>query len=258
MCKMPSCIGAQANPFMALPVARHASDGFIATLQAPWDDFYSAKRSSKARRQDKSKRSRLCENGDVTMLTVGPDQVAETIDTLLAQKSAIFARKGIPDPFQRPGYRDFFLHLALDPPTRDLVHVSRLDVGGEPAAVNLGLEYRGRYSLCLVSYDEKFARFSPGAIHLNELLRRAVDRDLHEFDFLVGLQRLKREWSDRRIELYDHIAGATARGLLAASILRLLAGIKRTVKTNPVLWNAFLRLREATATLRAAPRQSED
>jgi CelD/BcsL family acetyltransferase involved in cellulose biosynthesis len=251
LCKMPGRIGGQVNPFMAQPAARHPSDGFLLTLQPPWEDFYIARRSAKARRQDKSKRARLGETGDVRMVNAqGEKEIAATIDDLLSQKSAVFARKGILDPFQRPGYREFFLHLALDARTRDLLHVSRLDVDGQPAAINLGIEYRGRYSLCLVSYDEKFARFSPGAIHLNELLHRAIERGLLEFDFLVGFQRLKQEWADRRIELYDHVAGVTPRGVLIAAALRGLARAKRTVKTSPGLWNAFLRLREATGPLR--------
>ena len=49
-----------------------------------------------------------------------------------------------------------------------------LRVGDEFAAVSFGLEYRGRYSLLQVGYDEKFARFSPGAIHLNETIERIV------------------------------------------------------------------------------------
>ena len=249
--KMPAAIGTQANPFAALPVSLHPSEAYLTALQPNWDQFYEARRSAKARRQDRSKVKRLGELGAVSMVT--PDQrdkVTRLLDILFAQKSETFARKGIADVFQRPGYREFFLDLISNPHTKDFTHVSELRVGAASAAVNFGLEYRGRYSLYLVSYDEALARFSPGAIHLNELMRWAIDRGLNEFDFLVGFQRLKREWSDQRVPLYDHIRGVTLSGHATALSLRALSRTKRAIKASPVLWDAYLSLRALLGVLK--------
>jgi CelD/BcsL family acetyltransferase involved in cellulose biosynthesis len=244
LCKMPETIGAQANPFTALARSLHPSEAFVATLDGNWDVFYQARRSAKARRQDRSKMKRLAELGDIRVLTAGQgDRTARAMQTLFAQKAETFARKGLADVFRRPGYREFFLDLASNPRTRDLAHVSELRVGATVAAISFGLEYRDRYSLCLVSYDESLSRFSPGAIHLNELMHRAVDRALHEFDFLVGFQRLKREWADRRIPLCDHIRGTTVAGHIAAATLRARARLKRAIKASPVLWDTYLSFR---------------
>lgn len=256
--KMPATVGGRKNPFAALPVLPHPSDAYAATLTGDWDSFYRARRSAKSRRQDRSKLKRLAEFGVVRMLT--PDrrrEITRAVDTLLAQKAVTFARKGIGDRFRNPGYRDFYHDLALNPRTRNLAHVSELKVGDAAAAINFGLEYRGCYSLCLVSYDEGFSRFSPGAIHLNELFHRAIDRGLHEFDFLVGFQRLKREWSDRRMLLYDHFAGTTARGTIAALVLRFRSRLKRLIKTTPTLWNTYTRLRALRAAL-PGPARDDD
>ncbi|MEX2128804.1 MAG: GNAT family N-acetyltransferase [Xanthobacteraceae bacterium] len=257
---MPEFVGGQRNPLVALTATLHPSEGYIATLPGDWDTFYRARRSSKARRQDRTKLKRLGEIGDVRMITPERrDDIALTIKTLIAQKSATFARKGISDKFQRPGYREFFFELALDQRTGEMVHTSELRVGSMPAAVSFGLQYRDRYSLCLVSYDEDFSRDSPGAIHLNELMHRAIDRGMHEFDFLVGSQRLKREWSDRRIPLYDHIAAATTRGWPVAAMSRALSRVKRAIKTSPALWDAFVRIRAFAGTLnRRRGAESED
>jgi CelD/BcsL family acetyltransferase involved in cellulose biosynthesis len=203
------------------------------------------------RRQDRSKMKRLAELGPVRMVaTEQADARSRVLWNLFSQKSETFARKGIADVFRRPGYREFFLELASNPRTKAMAHVSELRAGPRAAAINFGLEYRGRYSLYLVSYDEALSRFSPGAIHLNELLHRAIDRRLSEFDFLVGFQRLKREWSDRRITLYDHVSGATALGRIGAATLRIRTRLKRTVKATPLLWDAYLALRESLAPLR--------
>jgi CelD/BcsL family acetyltransferase involved in cellulose biosynthesis len=96
------------------------------------------------------------------------------------------------------------------------------------------MEYNGRYSLFLVSYDRSFARHSPGVIHLNRLLQRAIGRRLKEFDFLVGEQRLKLEWADGEIELYDHIAASTIRGIVPALLARETCHQANAVAVEPL------------------------
>jgi CelD/BcsL family acetyltransferase involved in cellulose biosynthesis len=113
------------------------------------------------------------------------------------------------------------------------------------------MEYRGRYSLFMVSYDRSFARLSPGVIHLNKLIERAIARRLSEFDFLVGEQRLKLEWTDSEIELLDHIAVSTLRGAIPALLARMFTHAKRTVKQTPWLWRNFQTLRAAAGAFRS-------
>jgi CelD/BcsL family acetyltransferase involved in cellulose biosynthesis len=249
--KMSVAIGTQANPFVDLPLSLHASEAYVATLLPHWNEFYERRRSAKARRHDRSKLKRLAELGAVDLVSPeSADQAAHLLTALLAQKSETFARKGIADVFRRRGYRAFFLDLVSNARTREFTHVSELRVGPSAAAIGFGLEYRGRYFLYLVSYDESFSRFSPGAIHLNALLRRSIERGLHEFDFLVGLQRLKREWSDQRIQLYDHVAGTTFVGYAIAASLRGWSRLKRAIKASPVLWDGYLALRALVGTLK--------
>jgi CelD/BcsL family acetyltransferase involved in cellulose biosynthesis len=249
--KMPARIAENANPPSALPAIPHPSPGHVATLAGDWNGYYCEHRTAKARKQDRSKLSRLAEIGDVTLHEPSqPDEAVRILETLFAQKADALQRKGIADFFERPGHREFFLDLAGNPRLRDIVHVSALAVGPALAAINLGMEYKGRYSLFLVSYDRTFARLSPGVIHLNKLLERAIVRGLNEFDFLVGEQRLKLEWADREIELYDHIAASTFRGVFPALLARLFTRAKRVVKQTPWLWSAFRQLRTAAASLR--------
>jgi len=249
--KMSAAVGTQANPFVDLPLSLHASEAYVATLLPRWDEFYERRRSAKARRHDRSKLKRLAELGALDLVSPeSADKAAHLLEALFAQKSETFARKGIADVFRRRGYREFFRDLVSNPRTREFTHVSELRVGTSAAAISFGLEYRSRYFLYLVSYDESFSRFSPGAIHLNALLRRAIERGLHEFDFLVGLQRLKREWSDQRIQLYDHVAGATLPGHAVAASLRAWSRLKRAIKASPALWNGYLTLRAWVGALK--------
>src|SRR5262249_14542457 len=140
--KMPDTVGTQANPFLSLDVMLNPSGAYQATIGDDWEKFYSAKRSSATRRRDRTKLKKLGEMGEVRFVTPQAAETPATLDTLIRQKSAAFARMGVPDIFARRGYMAFFHEIAG---RRDFVHISRLDVGATEAAVNLGLTFRDCY-----------------------------------------------------------------------------------------------------------------
>ncbi len=170
--------------------------------------------------------------------------IARTLETLISQKSRSFARMGVEDIFARPGYREFFLDIATDLNVSALTHVSRLDVGATTAATNLGLRFRACYYLVLSSYhDGEFSRFGPGRAHLHELLRHAIDSGFQRFDFTVGDEPYKRDWSDTELRLYDHLAAVTLRGWLVTATATAFRRTKRYIKQTPTLWHAFSKVR---------------
>jgi CelD/BcsL family acetyltransferase involved in cellulose biosynthesis len=255
--KLPEHIGAQGNPFLTLSVSPNPSGAYLTALPADWDTFYAAKRSSSTRRRDRSKRKRLADGGEVQMATpVVPEDSLATLDVLIAQKRRAFARMGVPDIFARPGYPEFYTDLVSRAPA--LVHVSRLQIGPAYAATNLALVFRGRYYHVLASYDDgPAARFGPGAAHLRELMRYAIERGCDTFDFTIGDEPYKRDWCDTELKLYDHVAAMTPRGWLVAGPMALARRLKRTIKQSPFLWDAITRLRAATGSAKS-PRAGDD
>jgi CelD/BcsL family acetyltransferase involved in cellulose biosynthesis len=156
----------------------------------------------------------------------------------------------VDDAFLQPGQREFFLGVACDPAMSDLVHVSRLDVGSEMAAISVGLKYRGCYYLILSSYvSGALARFGPGRAQLQELMRYAIAEGFHQFDFTVGDEPYKRDWSDTEVMLQDYLAAVTVRGWLFVAILAVFRRLKRHIKQSPGLWRAFSRARALAGVL---------
>jgi CelD/BcsL family acetyltransferase involved in cellulose biosynthesis len=241
--KLPAQVGSQPNPFLALMVAPNPSGAYLTALTTDWESFYSTKRSSSTRRRDRSKRKRLSESGDVQMVTpVVPEDSMRTLDVLIEQKRRAFARMGVPDIFARPGYPEFYAELVSRSPA--LVHVSRLQVGAAYAATNLALVFRGRYYHVLASYDEgPLSRFGPGAAHLHDLMRYAIERGCDYFDFTIGDEPYKRDWCDTELKLYDHVAAVTPRGWLVATPIIVARRAKRAIKQSPLLWQLVTRLR---------------
>jgi CelD/BcsL family acetyltransferase involved in cellulose biosynthesis len=249
--KMQEQVGERPNPFAALDIMLHPSGAHIATLGENWDSFYSAKRSSATRKKERRKLKQLGEMGEVRFAdATDMPQRAEVLDVLIEQKSRAFARMGVNDIFAVPGNREFFKDVATDPAMRDIIHVSKLDVGATVAATNLGLIYNGCYCLVLSSYQEgDISRFGPGRAHLHELLRYSMVKGLRLFDFTVGDEAYKLDWSDKNVKLYDYLEPVTIRGRLAVMAMMGFRHTKRFIKHTPILWRLYTMARSYKARM---------
>lgn len=249
--RLPETVGGQGNPFLALGnVQPHASNAHMTRLAPTWGEYYGAKRSSGSKKRDKQKRRKLEEFGAVELVTPqSREEIARTVDTLIAQKAATFARMGVANPFEKPGVRDFYMDLATN--ETGMIHVCHLEVGGKVAAANWGVSFDGRYHYVLASYAEQedFARRGPGMIQLMELMRYATETGHTEFDFTIGDEAYKADWCEVEIRLFDHIEAVTLRGWLALLPTVLYRRAKRFIKQTPVLWEAFTRLRAAAGAM---------
>jgi CelD/BcsL family acetyltransferase involved in cellulose biosynthesis len=251
--KMPAMIGGQQNPMLSIGVALNPSGAYETAISSDWETFYTAARSSSTRRRDRSKRNHLAEMGEVRLFT--PDQpkdIETSLGILMQQKARSFARMGIGNMFAKPGYREFYTALATAPQSQHLVHVSELKVGARAAAANLGLTFRDRYYYVLASYDddEQVSRWGPGAAHLHELMRYAIEHGFKTFDFTIGDESYKRDWCDQSRPLYDYIASASMTGSLIALRIRLAHWLKRSIKQSPFLWSTFSKYRALAGAVR--------
>jgi CelD/BcsL family acetyltransferase involved in cellulose biosynthesis len=250
--KMPDLVGTQRNPFAGLDVAVHPSGAYVATLGQSWDAYYAQMRSASTRKRERRQFKHLAEHGEVRLVDVKERaDIARTVDTLIRQKSQSFARMGVHDLMARPGCQAFYRDITTDADARDVIHVSRLDVGTQAVATGLGLRFRGSYYLILTSYEDgALTRFGPGRAHLNELIRHAIAGGFRHFDFTVGDEPYKRDWSDIELTLYDYLAPATLRGRLVVGLVRTFRRAKRFIKQTPALWHAFSKARSLVASLR--------
>jgi CelD/BcsL family acetyltransferase involved in cellulose biosynthesis len=254
--RMPERIGGQANPFMQLgSLAQHASSAHMTRLKPTWDEYYDGKRSSGSKKRDRQKRRKIEEFGETVLVTpTDKTEIARTVEALIEQKSATFARMGVVNMFNKPGVRDFYMALATDASAQGLIHVAHLEVGGKIAAANWGISFGGRYHYVLASYaeQEEFAKRGPGMIQLMDLMKHATETGHTEFDFTIGDEGYKGDWCEVEIKLYDHLEAATVRGLLTLLPTAAFLKVKRFIKQTPVLWQAFTRLRAAAGSFPGA------
>lgn len=258
--KMPEWIGPQPNPMLVLPTVRNANDAHVATLGTDWEAFYRDKRSSSSRKVQRKQLNRMAEHGPVRFARPSErGDINQTIDTLIAQKKRALQRMGADDMFEIPGVREFYHGVATDPALRDLVDVSRLDIGEEVGAASIGLIDRGRYYLILSSYnDGPVSRHGPGRAHLLELLRAATEAGLTTFDFTIGNEPYKLDWCDIRVPLFDHLSAASLRGGLLRPTIAAGRGLRRSIRNNEKAWAILSSLRERMAGRRQADNPASD
>lgn len=257
--KMPQKIGTQINPFTHLDVRANPSGVHMTQLGDDWETFYVAKRSSATRRRDRAKRRHMAEFGEIRFLTAADaDDARRTLDVLVEQKGRALARRGIPNIFAPPGHHEFYLDLATNPKTRHLVHISRVEIGATCAATNLGITFGDCYYHVLASFvDTEVAHYGPGALHLRELMAHAIRLGLKRFDFTIGDEPYKLEWSDTDLKIYDYTETASWRGFPIAWAARARRSVKRLIKQTPFLWTLASHIRSmlgALAHVRATPR----
>jgi CelD/BcsL family acetyltransferase involved in cellulose biosynthesis len=249
--KIPATVGAQANPMLALQVTPHANDSYVTHLTGNWDEFYQSKRSSSWRKTDAKKRRRLAKYGDIQFATaVDRADIERTIDALIEEKKSSYASLGVANMFEWPGYRDFFLDVASDPRRHSLVHVSSIKVGSTIVAASFGLTMHGTYDYLLAGYTNgEMEVCSPGSIHLQELMRYFTERGFKIFDFNIGDEPYKHEWCDTEVKLYDQLSPATLLGLLAATAIRAVRRLKRSLKRSRFIWPVIRRARSIFGSL---------
>jgi CelD/BcsL family acetyltransferase involved in cellulose biosynthesis len=249
--KMPAKIGSQDNPFLALGAGTHPSGAYLTKLAGDWETFYNEKRSGPTRRRDRTKRKKLGEFGEVRFVNPQAGEIGSTLETLFVQKAASFAHMGVANLFAKPGHSEFYREIAADPAMREMVHISRLDVGDVQAAINLGLIFHGCYYHVLASYDAgEVSKYGPGAAHLHDLMAYAIEKKCNVFDFTIGDERYKRDWSDTELTLFDHVSAATLRGWPVVLMSSGFSKLKRFIKQTPVLWDAFQKARAFAASLK--------
>jgi CelD/BcsL family acetyltransferase involved in cellulose biosynthesis len=235
--RMPEKVVSQRNPFLSLPVMHRTYAAHVATLGKDWNEFFLSKRSGDTRKRERRQFKHLAEHGEVRFVDVRDQgEIDRTLKLLIEQKVSSYARMRVENIFARPGYLDFFRAIVADPNLRDVVHLSRIDVGETPVATGLGLRFKNCYYLILSSYqDGPLARFGPGRAHLQEMMRYAIEHRFGRFDFTIGDEPYKRDWCDIEIKLFGYVEAATMKGQYVAATKTALHRAEHFVTSRPVL-----------------------
>jgi CelD/BcsL family acetyltransferase involved in cellulose biosynthesis len=207
--KMPARVLDRVNPLVHASMARHTPSGHVMTLAGSWSHYASNKLP---RRQDsRRKRRKLEGSGRLAFVVAADPPTRERIlAAMIRQKTARYIETRGWDGFDRPGYRDYFRQMTKR--LGDAVHLSALELDGEPIAAHWGLVSGARFYSLMPSFDADWNRFSPGRLLTEHLIQWSYEHGFTDFDFGVGDESYKLEFRDAMLPLYRAVVPVTLKG----------------------------------------------
>ena len=139
---------------------------------------------SHSRRQNR----RLAKNGDVQFIYAGSLGLkSDIIKSMIIQKRRRYQEKGVLD--------------LLD---KFKIHCTSLTVGDISVATHVGFyDDTTFYYLMPANEGIDWMKYSPGRLLLIELLRWSIENKLKFFDFTIGGEAYKKDWTNLETELFD-------------------------------------------------------
>ncbi len=173
-----------------------------AVLDGPQIDLadFEATLSPKRYREYRRLRRKLGEHGAVTVTrAVEPDDVQAAIEEYLAlEASGWKGRRGTAAALTAET-RKMFEAIAGGLSQTGQIRVDSLRVGRAPAAIAVSCGIKDSWWLWKISFDEDYARYSPGVLAVLDVSEMAVrDGDHYDSCALPGIAMIERLWRQRR------------------------------------------------------------
>lgn len=122
------------------------------------------------------------------------DQLAEFTDQLLRLHTLRWEALGEPGAFGDARRVEFYSKLLPPFLERGQLVLTRLSIGGEPAALQLGFTAGDRYIQLQEGYDPRFEEQRVGVALRAQSIEYLTANGVRVYDFLAGFTRHKKDW----------------------------------------------------------------
>jgi len=219
------------NPFINF--LKNSKEGIIQQILLPnkWND-YTNKILKKKFYHDLLRTKRLIKkNGRVEFIIAkNSEEKKKIIDVLIKQKKARLTKNNINSLSNKD--INFYKNFEKYENKQYATQASAIKLNGEFVAMHWGIVTKNYYYYLLPSMKEEgVKKFSPGKLLLSLLIRWSISRKLKYFDFGLGEEFYKRNWSNKTTNIYNHIRLNRLKGLFFYMILKTRQIIK-LIKNN--------------------------
>jgi CelD/BcsL family acetyltransferase involved in cellulose biosynthesis len=229
-----------ANPFAALSFQRSPNDVYFGTL-AP--DQPTPRLPSGLRKKERQLTR-------MPGFRYGVATTAADVDRILAffraHKAVRFGTQGIHNVFEDRGVMNFITdacHDGLDA-GRPVIELHALEAAGDVLAIIGGVQDPTRFSVMFNSITTSpLARKSPGIILTRHVIANCATRGLITYDLGAGRADYKTHFCKSSELRFDSYVPCSLRGHALAVAFRASNAVKRPLKTNDTLMNAFAAIR---------------
>ena len=236
--KIPADVTGMRNPLQALTPIADLYSGHLIRLNVKAggakDQAKQFRFSDGPRKRRKLDALAVARN----FIATEPADIARVMAEFIRQKTRRYVETRGTDGFDRPGYREYY-HLMVERfCATGHVQVSAFLSGETPIAAHWGIVTRDRfYSLMPAHEFGSWAKFSPGLLHLEEMIAWSLANGIGTFDLGVGDESYKLRIENEQLPLFRGQHAKTAAGtiyvLLSAARRRLAAGpLGRAVRAH--------------------------
>jgi len=156
----------------------------------------------------------------------------QTLDAVVAWKSAQYRRTGVRDIFRRDPWTVALLHrLAALRPDRFRGVLSSIHAGDKLVAAHFGMICGATMHWWFPVYDPAYAAYSPGALLLLEVARAAAGRGIETLDLGKGAEDYKAALCSGQLLLAE---GSTAPRSPQVMAQRCYKASRRWLKASPI------------------------
>jgi len=185
-----------------------------------WPSYYRSLRSKRTTGDPERQVRRLSARGELHMHRTEDADLMVHLHALfdLHQRRQPMRLKS--SRFAQEVYRNFYCALARVFP-RSWLDCSALKLNGEVIAAHFGFRYNHKLYWCTPAFDPDYAAFSPGKVFLKAIIETCfADDEMEEFDFLVGKEPYKYEWTTLERHGYRIQVGNTYMSSWVGKIVR--------------------------------------
>jgi CelD/BcsL family acetyltransferase involved in cellulose biosynthesis len=162
-----------------------------------WEEYW----RSRSKSLRKNMRSKLNRVSKVYHLCYSCHQGGDDVDWLMEKvfeiESKSWKYKSGTSILSDPKEMELFLNLARLADRKGWLHLSILELDGHPAAYSFDIIYKDVIIGLKASFDQGFAKFSPGKLILYHLINLAFEKRITEVDFGGQAEEYKMQWTDR-------------------------------------------------------------
>jgi CelD/BcsL family acetyltransferase involved in cellulose biosynthesis len=227
--KMPAEVEGAPNPLINLECVPAEQSAHSLSLSGTWSAY--AANGLPHRRNSTYQRRRLSKLGKLTF------RIAETqedrhaiVQDILRQKSARFVDTTGVDHFNKPGYAEYF-ELATDRfPWPGSVFIAALELDSKVLAAGWHFVIQRRFFYLIPSFEGgSWRSYSPGRLLLEDLIEWSYSRGITVFDFTIGDEAYKFDYTNQILPLFGATIPATAIGNAYDGIRKLTKKIVKRI-----------------------------
>lgn len=175
------------------------------------------------------------------------EDATRLLDMFFAVKPIRMAEQKIRNVFAEAGVEDFLRHACCDglADGQPAIALHGLVCDAEVIAMFGGVGDKNRFSTMFNTYTvSEASRNSPGLVLLRSIIDTYAEQGCPSFDFGVGTDDYKLQFTKQRQPLFDSFVPLTAKGRTGAKYFSVKARIKRAIKQSPLAMKAASMFRQ--------------